>query len=250
MQEFQLSPTPGEELRLAPKEVHVWRVLLDADEETVRKFQATLDSDERARANQFAFARSRNEFVVTRGALRELLGQYLGSPPAELKLQYGSKGKPSLLPPLNSQIQFSVSHSHGLALLAFAAKLQVGVDVEQIRPHFATLQIAERYFSSQEVAELRVLPPALQPEGFFLCWTRKEAYIKALGEGLHVPLQSFRVSLTPGQPERLNAGDPSRWKLVSIQPAPGFVGALVAEGTEWNLRLFEFQAKTSKLSPR
>src|SRR6202041_2760043 len=112
-----------------------------------------------------------------------------------------------------SGLQFNVSHSHGLALFAFAVAQQVGVDVEMVRADFAGEKIAERFFSSQEVRALRSLPAAVQDDGFFLCWTRKEAYIKARGEGLQIPLKSFHVSLTPTKPARLQADDSSRCRL-------------------------------------
>jgi len=245
MQVSQFSAPPPHSLNLESDEIHIWRVSLDCDEQTVRGFRKLLDREEQARADQFVFGRDRDQFIVTRGALRHLLGQYAKCPPTNLKFGYGSKGKPSLMAsPRHPSIQFSVSHSHALALLAFAARLQLGIDVESIRPDFATAEIAERYFSPEEIAELRALPSSLQPEGFFLCWTRKEAYLKATGEGLHVALQSFSVSLTPGNPARLNSRDSSVWRLVSLEPAPRYVGALVVEERGGNVRLFDFREAT------
>jgi 4'-phosphopantetheinyl transferase len=129
-----------------------------------------------------------------------------------------------------------------VALFAFAAGRQVGVDVELVRPDFAGEKIAERFFSSQEVMELRSLPAAVLDEGFFLCWTRKEAYIKARGEGLQIPLKSFHVSLTPGEPARLQADDSSRWSLRSLRLGGRYVGAVVGEGNGWKLRGWEVEA--------
>ena len=125
---------------------------------------------------------------------------------------------------------FNLSHSHGLAVYAFALGREVGIDLEPIRPDFVSDDIAGRYFSTQELNELRALSPESGLEGFFLCWTSKEAYVKARGEGLQIPLESFSVSLTPGQREVLESADSSRWGLHSFQPAPRYVAAIVGEG--------------------
>lgn len=236
-------------VELGKDEIHVWRVHLDDyDDRTLDQLKATLAPDEKARAERLVFPRDRNAFVATRGILRELLGRYLGRLPAQIEFDYGPQGKPRLRPELSKEkespktsVQFNVSHSHGVALLAFAIARQVGVDVELVRPDFAGEGIAERYFSPQEVTELRNLPASLRDESFFLCWTRKEAYIKARGEGLHVPLDSFHVSLTPGKPEILQAADSSRWSLRSLRPAPRYAGALVGEGKGWRLRGWDWK---------
>jgi len=236
---WELNPQP---LELEEGEIHVWRVYLDCGETALRQFEATLAADEKARANRFFSERDRNGFIATRGALRELLGRYVKRSAVHLEFDYGPRGKPSLRRECSQQsVQFSVSHSHGLALLAFAVGRHLGVDVELVRPNFAGEEIAERYFSRQEVMELQALPASLRDEGFFLCWTRKEAYVKASGEGLQVPLKSFRVSLTPGEPERLQSADSFHWSLRSLQPDPQYVGALVGEGRDWRLRCCDWR---------
>jgi 4'-phosphopantetheinyl transferase len=180
--------------------------------------------------------------MAARGVLRELLGKYLNRGPSEIEFDYGAQGKPALRSGWSqSGVQFNVSHSHGTVLFAFAVARQVGVDVELVRPDFAGEKIAERFFSPQEVRELRSLPAAVQDEGFFLCWTRKEAYIKARGEGLQIPLKSFHVSLTPSKPARLQANDSSRWSLRSLRLEGRYVGALVGEGKGWKLRGFKWR---------
>jgi 4'-phosphopantetheinyl transferase len=221
---------------LAADEIHVWRANLEREESVIRQFEKTLSADEQARANRFRFQPDRNHFIATRGILRELLGKYINRAPADLEFDYGPQGKPILrAEPSQPSVQFNVSHSGCMALLGFALGRQLGVDVERVRK-FAGEKIAERYFSPQEVLELQRLPPALQDEGFFLCWTRKEAYIKARGEGLHIPLKSFHVSLTPGEPEQLQTTDGVEWNLRSLRPDPQYVGAVVGEGKGWNLR--------------
>jgi 4'-phosphopantetheinyl transferase len=233
-------PSP-EQLELGEDEIHLWRAYLDCEEAVLRQLEATLAPDEKDRANRFFFQQDRNGFIGTRGVLRELLGRYMHRSPASLEFEYSALGKPSLRAKLEPPIQFNVSHSHGLALLGFAVGRHLGVDVELLRPAVAGDEIAERFFSPQEVMELRALPPSLRDEGFFLCWTRKEAYVKARGEGLNVPLESFHVSLTPGQPERLQSADSSRWSLRSLRPDPRYVGALVGEGGDWRLRCWDWK---------
>jgi 4'-phosphopantetheinyl transferase len=229
-------------LVLPDGEVHVWRASLDCGESVLHRFEATLAADERNRAQRFVFQPDRNSYIAARGVLRELLGRYLNRGPSELEFDYGAQGKPALRGGSSpNSVQFNVSHSHGVALFAFAVGRQVGVDVELVRPDFAGEKIAERFFSSQEVRELRSLPAAVQDEGFFLCWTRKEAYIKARGEGLQIPLKSFHVSLTPGKTSRLQADDSSRWSLRSLRLGGQYVGAVVAEGKDWQLRGWEWR---------
>lgn len=121
-------------------------------------------------------------------------------------------------------------------MYAIARGREVGIDVELIQPEFAGDEIAQRFFSANEIAELRSLPQDLRPEGFFLCWTRKEAYVKARGEGLYIPLDSFDVTLSPGQPEKLRSEDSHRWTLRSYQPTPGYVAAIVVQSKDCELR--------------
>jgi 4'-phosphopantetheinyl transferase len=236
------APNSGR-LELEEREVHVWRADLDCEEMGLHRFEETLAPDEKARADRFVFRQDRTRYVAARGALRELLGRYLNRSPAEIEFDYNSKGKPSLRAKINKHsVQFNISHSHGLALLAFALGRDLGIDVEFVRPEVPTDEIAERYFSPQEVIELRALPLSMRTEGFYLCWTRKEAYIKARGEGLYIPLESFNVSLTPGQPERLESADSCRWSMQSLYPYPSYVGALVAEGQNLGLRQWSWKS--------
>ena len=165
----------------------------------------------------------------------------MSTPADSLRFNFGPQDKPSLeAQDLGPRVNFNLSHSHGLAVYAFALGREVGVDVELIRPEFTGDDIAERYFSPRELAELRALSQDLRAEGFFNCWTRKEAYVKARGEGLQIPLKDFDVSLTPGEPPVLESGDISRWSLRSFEPAPGYVAAVVVEGKDWQLRKWEW----------
>lgn len=226
---------------LAEQEVHLWVVDLDCPPERSPELREYLSRDERARAERFRFDRDRRRFVACRGALREILGSCVDLPAPEIVFEYGPYGKPALASPAGAGVEFNVSHCEGLALIAVAAGRRVGVDLERIVSGASRQRIAERFFSPAEIAALRALPVASQDEAFFACWTRKEAYIKARGEGLSIPLDGFSVSLAPGEPAALLdcsfAEDEVRnWSLQSLAPAPGFVAALAVEGRDWRLR--------------
>jgi len=235
---WSVPPTvPG----LADNEVHLWRAFLDSEHTSLQLLEATLADDERVRAARFVFPRDRDRFITRRGILRAILGRYMGRPAAAVELVYESQGKPRLRSSDSDQpIRFNVSHSQGLALYAFSRSREIGIDVEAIRSDVPCEEVAERFFSSTELAEFRSLPPEHRDEGFFLCWTRKEAYGKALGAGLTIPFDAFDVSLTPGMPETLLSADCGRWALRSFQPCRAYAGAVVAEGKDWGLCLWDW----------
>jgi len=231
---------------LAPVEIHVWRASLSADEATLRSLEATLADQERERARRFIFARDRDRYIAARGVLRDLLGKYLRRAPESIEFVYGPYGKPDIASAASRpEIRFNLSHSHGLVVVAIGREREVGIDVEMIRPDFASEAIAKRYFSAKEIDELSKLPAELRTEGFFLCWTRKEAYIKAKGDGLQIPLDSFDVSLSPGRPATLSSVDERRWGIKSFTPSliseRHYTAAVVAEGKDWMARYFEWK---------
>lgn len=230
---------------LGAEEVHVWCVPLDPPEEEVRRCAALLSPDEQARAARFRFEKHRREFTVGRGMLRTLLGRYLDADPRRLEFGYGPHGKPVLA---SGGLRFNLSHSGSLALYAVARERELGVDIEEHRPLDDAEQIAERFFSRAENEAFRALPPELRNEAFFLCWTRKEAYIKAIGEGLSLPLHEFDVSLAPGEPARLlgarDAAQALRWTLRGLDPAPGYAAAIVVEGSGWELACWRWGPET------
>ena len=234
-------PAPGG-INLPPDEVHVWMARLDQPEAIVADHRTILSTDERARADRFHFEKDRTAYTVARAALKSLLGRYLGVGATAIQFQYSSHGKPYLEQSANiGGLSFNISHSHKLALLAFAVGRQVGVDVERIRADFATLEIAERFFSKSEVAALLAQPAEQQADCFFNCWTRKEAYIKAIGEGLSCPLHRFDVTLGPNEPARLlatrvDSQDASQWSMHNLDVGPGYKAAVIAEGTDWRLK--------------
>jgi 4'-phosphopantetheinyl transferase len=214
---------------------------LDVNPAVRNRLASVLSTAEQERAARFAFVRDRNRYTVARAIIRQLLGGYLGEPPENVVLVTLPDGKPSLAATARIPgLRFNLSHSHEFALCAFCLGHELGIDIEKIKPRVAFEGIESRYFSPKERAELETLPQDLRPEGFFLCWTRKEAYVKARGEGLKVPLESFSVSLTPGKPVVLQSSDEERWSLYSIHPTAGFVGALAVEGRGHRLQFWEW----------
>ena len=238
---------PGPE-RPEPKSdaIDVWRAELAVDSATLWRLENLLADDERARAARFVFEQDRNRYVAARGILRDVLGRYLQCPPQAIEFVYGVRGKPGVVSgEPRYPLRFNLSHSHGLALIGIGSGREIGIDIERMRPEFAGEEIAKRYFSAKEIAELSRLPEELRTEGFFLCWTRKEAYIKATGDGLHIPLDSFDVSLTPGKPAILSSVDASRWSIESFDPSlisdTSYAAAVVAQGQDWTVRYFEWK---------
>jgi 4'-phosphopantetheinyl transferase len=191
-----------------------------------------LAGDERERAARFHFDRDRSRYIVGRGSLRILLGSYLGLEPDQVELDYGHNGKPQLR---GAGLSFNLSHSGPVALYAISGAGEVGIDVELEGTDLARELIAERFFAPAEVATLRSLPRSAQARAFLTCWTRKEAFIKARGDGLSLALDSFDVSLHPDRPPALlrtswSEHEPDRWQLSDISdPAAGFVAAVALQ---------------------
>lgn len=238
---------PSKHPALAQAEVHVWRVALDMPASNLQQFSAILGDDERFRADRFRFPQHRHHFIAARGALRTLVGRYAGMPPEKLRFEYNQYGKPALAEELNvSLLQFNLSHSGELALYAFTYGRELGIDIEWTRRRIDQIdQIARRYFSEAEHTALSALPEHLRQQAFFNCWTRKEAYIKARGQGLSLPLHQFDVTLAPGEPAQLLAtrDDPAqlaRWSMQALQPGTDYVGALVVEGNNYHVKCWQF----------
>ena len=236
--------------RVAAEEdvVHVWCASLAPPGEAVREYRSLLSAEEGARADRFRFDVHRRQFVVARGVLRTLLGRYLGTDPRGVEFGYASHGKPFLGGRFAGEgLHFNVSHSGEMALYAFCRGREVGVDVELVHPMDDAETIAERFFSAAENAAFHSVPAELKEEAFFTCWTRKEAYIKGIGEGLSLPLHEFDVSLVPGEPAcLLGAVDREqalRWTLRELDPAPGYVAALVAEGSGWDVACWRWEGR-------
>lgn len=228
---------------LAGPRIHLWAVPLNPPAARVDALARLLTHDERERAARFRFDVHRRRFIVGRGVLRELIAAYLGrDDPAGLVFEYGPKGKPALAgpPPPGGELEFNLSNSEELALVGFNRLRPIGVDVEHLRPLDDLREIASRFFSRAESEVLLGLPLPRQQEGFFNCWTRKEAYLKAVGDGLSAPLDRFDVTLAPGDPPRMLALEGSAekaadWRLYHLEPAPGYLGAVAIQGEAWEL---------------
>jgi 4'-phosphopantetheinyl transferase len=230
------------ELSLPENEVHLWRIDLDQVGGAEANWKRVLSPDEVARALRFHFARDRQNFTATRALLRILLGTYIGCRPEKVALIYGDKEKPSLdATPGAEHLQFNISHSGSRALLAFARGRELGVDIEEIRNNFDHEKLARRFFSSSEQQQLAALPASERCPGFFRCWTRKEAYIKAHGAGVSLPLKDFDVSLSPGEQDALlatrpNGDEAALWSIRDIGAGEGYEAALCVKGQGWILR--------------
>ena len=228
-------------LSLPEDEVQLWRIDLEALGGDESRWQRLLSPDESARAARYHFARDRQRFVAARALLRTILASYLATDPGSVHFSYSKKEKPSLGPAhAGSNVRFNVTHSGGIALLAFTRRREIGVDVEQVRHDFEASAIARRYFSTHEQNQLADLPAEEKAAAFFRCWTRKEAYIKATGDGLSLPLSQFDVSLAPGDKNALVAMRPDEseaegWLLQEAPAGPGYVAALCARGRDWTL---------------
>ncbi len=223
-------------------QIHVWRTRLDQPPSCLADYLPCLCEDERGRAMRFHFEEHRRDFIVGRTFLRTILARYLGIDRSRVRFEYSSYGKPSIVAtPTSLPLFFSLTHSHRLALLAVTRKAEIGIDVEYVRS--VDDGIPERYFSPSEVAALRALPKHLQQEAFFNCWTRKEAYIKARGNGLSLALDEFDVSLAPGAPAAIldirdGIEEPSAWKIEHLAPADGYIGAVAIRAQNCRLKLW------------
>jgi 4'-phosphopantetheinyl transferase len=217
-------------------DLHVWHVDLDCSASTVGRLRRFLSLDENIRADQFYFAIDQNRFVIARASLRTVLAGYLPAHPREITFRYGPQGKPSITNSSAAEINlsFNMAHSGSLALVAVGRRTHIGIDVEEIRADLAETKIAEDFFSTNEIEQLRSLPASKQLQAFFTCWTRKEAFLKAKGVGLSQALDQFSVTVDPDDRARLleTTWDPaegSHWFLDSIDVGPAFAAALAID---------------------
>ncbi len=227
---------------LAKKEAHVWKVELLRPESEIASLRSLLSADEIERADRFRFDKHRNRYTVGRAILRQLVGEYLERHPKEIQFTYNEQGKPFLKE--ETSLAFNLSNTQDLAVVAFTSEGRVGIDVEYRRKEVEELELVERFFSKAEVERFLKIPSEQQREIFFTIWTRKEAYLKALGGGLSIPLGSFDVEFDPAEePKILRANDDDReaerWTLINLEPAEDYAGALLLEGKDWSIRQFE-----------
>ncbi len=238
-------PLPPAEIDLPAGEVHLWAARLDPPLGRLQECERLLSEDERSRAERFRGGLLRNRYIAGRGMLRMLLGRYLRVDPASFSLSYQAHGKPELGPPWNSgSVEFNLAHSHELAVYAFTRGSPIGVDVECIRPMPNAAALMERFFSPQEVEQWRQMPAERQLSAFFQGWTRKEAWLKAVGSGLSFPLDQFCVSLD--DPARVlsirgDTGEAARWWLESCEPCEDCVAAVAMRGKAALVRRWRFE---------
>ena len=228
----------GEDFHLDLGDIHIWEADLDAASDQLPELRATLSTLEVERADRFAHEKARHRFVAGRGIIRSLLARYLQVDPRELSFSYTESGKPSINGANPPDIRFNLSHAGQTALYAITRGREIGVDVEEADRQVSDERIARRFFAPAEVAQLEALPADERRQGFLRCWTRKEAYVKALGEGmLSSPPSSFAVSLCPEEPALLNATGTraeqiDRWRLEDLSVAGRYIAAVCLEAGE------------------
>lgn len=228
-------------------EVHIWSVALEVASGETESFAEILARDERERLAGFGSDQLRRRFLVARGSLRVLLGRYLQMPGEKLKFAYSQRGKPSLTGKHADTLQFNLGHSGDLALIAVSRVTPVGVDVEQVRPMRDADRIAQRFFSESEAGLLRTVTEKERDAAFFRLWTRKEAFLKATGDGLSNSLPRVEVSFLADENCRVKAvaGDrveAAEWHLASLQPAADFVGAVAIRQRGVEVKCWRFKA--------
>jgi 4'-phosphopantetheinyl transferase len=235
---------PGD---LGNAEAHLWVVALDLVPERLPDFQSILSPDEQERAHRFLNDMDARRYMAARASLRSLLGAYVGIEPSELRFTYDRFGKPGLGGEAHAaSVRFGVSHSEDLGLFGFVREHRMGVDLEHIRADIDVENLAKNHFSQNESQKLRSLSSDRQLEAFFCCWTRKEAYLKARGEGMSYGLDRFEVSLAPGEPVAILRADDDpdvsrRWTLEHLTPAPGYLGAAAVETDNVTFKCFQWE---------
>jgi 4'-phosphopantetheinyl transferase len=227
--------------------VHVWIASLDDSVIPVKEFAQILSEKERRKADRFLFERDKSRFIIRHGILRTIIGRYyLAIQPCQLKFRYGVRGKPHLAECSGGNtLRYNRTDSNGLALYAFSKNRNIGIDVEFMR-HLADAQlIVDGSFSEYEKTAYKSLPERVKHEAFFNCWTRKEAFIKAIGEGLNFPLDQFDVTITPGEPVRLlrvagQLEEASKWTLTAFTPEADYKAALAVKSNNCNIFYWRF----------
>jgi 4'-phosphopantetheinyl transferase len=237
-------PVPPHKLALGATDVHVWAASLEPPTEFISRFVAILSPDEKERASRFRFDKHRNRFVAGRAILRSLLGRYLNCPPAQLQFIYGFHGKPALAGQFAETLHFNLAHSENMALVAVTHIGAVGVDVEQVRPMADADELVERFFSAREIALFQQVPEDQKSIAFLNLWTRKEAWLKANGQGIAHSLNRVEVTFLPGESAELlalpeDSGSNSNWVLRELNPAPGFIGALALPSLRFAISRFK-----------
>ncbi|HEX8706057.1 MAG TPA: 4'-phosphopantetheinyl transferase superfamily protein [Myxococcaceae bacterium] len=235
-------------LPLPPDEVHVWIVEPEkiTEPRLLERYHALLDSSERERHQRFHFEKHRHQFLVSHALVRLSLSRYAPVPPEAWSFTLGTHGRPEVTGQGTPRLYFNLSHTDGMAICAVSLEPEVGADVEDTLRHGMTVEVADRFFAPTEAATLRALPEERQRERFFELWTLKEAYIKARGMGLSLPLEHFAFELRPGEPPRITfdprlVDEPSSWRFFQLQLSARHQAALAvrrAAGLPLKVRTF------------
>ena len=247
---------PPSSLDLMPNQVHLWCTPVEAEAELMAGFQSFLSPEEKTRANRFRFSRDRSRFVVSRGVLRVLLSGYLRTAPEAVRLVTDENRKPFVPsdqhPTARAPIRFNTSHSESWAVFAFSKELELGIDIECVKRDVDYEAILERQFTEVEKSELRALSPDARRLAFFRVWTRKEACLKATGDGLRRALDSFTVPIeqNPGQPISLTVNGLAKSTMYPFVPALDYEGALVVEGSGHDLQYWRWKPGFGRISPQ
>lgn len=231
--------------RLPAGHIHVWRAIVDIPVDRLQVYRETLSPDEHERAQRFKFSRHQRRFTASRGILRQILARYLRTPPRDIRFQSGPFGKPLLQAAVEQPLHFNVAHSQQWALYAVSRDFEVGIDLEGDRDSLDYAGLAERICSAEELMTFRKLSRTEQRTAFFRCWTRKEAFVKAIGKGFSFPLEHLTVSFTDDEPPRIlgiQKQSPHDWSLFDLPLGQGFWGALAVAGKPsfiqgWNYHL-------------
>jgi 4'-phosphopantetheinyl transferase len=238
-------PAAPAQFSLGSRDIHVWSAALRHSPERIAAYAGILSEDERGRAERFHFERDRSRFIAGRGVLRTILGRYLEREPAEIRFGYGARSKPFLADGA-SDIQFNLTHSDELALLAVTRLSSPGIDVERLRGVRDIEGIAARFFSASESDGLMALPDEQKTKAFFNLWTRKEAWLKATGEGISDSLNQVEVTFLAGEAARLtrlfgNEGAIADWWMQELEPVPDFVGALAIPARDVSVNTWKWE---------
>src|SRR3972149_10251085 len=233
---------------VAAGEVHVWLVRADDAALGMACCENLLATAERERAARFKFEKDRRLYTVAHAALRSLLAGYLNVAPGDLEFEIGPRGKPRLAPTFNKDsLEFNLSHSSEVALIAMNREREIGVDVEQVKKEFAFAEVAERCFTTREVSAIRALPEDLQRRAFYQCWTSKEAFLKAKGVGLSGELDEVEILIGDKGRVQVKSTLPG-WYLSELSPCDGYVGAVALEGYECDIRCYQWPGPAQETS--
>lgn len=229
---------------LGTGDVHIWAASLD---EPAARYNRFLSPAERQTAARFRYEKDRQQYVVSHGILREILGGYLDAGPATIEFLTGSHGKPDLKDDGGCGIRFNISHSRDRVLVAVTLNTDIGVDIEYMRDIDEMAHIVERFCAGHEKTELWTVPDDMKKRAFYLCWTRKEAFIKATGEGMARPLDSFAVSLTPGKSAELieldgSPGETTGWAIADIPCHPEYSASYACRDRTPRVTCFTWRA--------